>query len=373
MRTKSKVSIVKCEDYNQSEIDGALTRAVDLLGGIRGFVKGGDRVLLKPNLLAPQPPESGVCTHPTLVRAVIRLVKEAGGLPLVGDSPGGAVSTEKVYERSGIEKVAKEEGAELVKFDKVKEIEGIPIASLALEVDAVISIPKLKTHNLLPITGAIKNMFGVVPGLFKTKCHLLAPRPKEFAHLLVNIFSWVQPKLSIVDAVWAMEGEGPSAGNLRRLGLILASSDAVALDAVASYIVGLDPLDLLTTKEAHDRGIGQGELEAINVVGEDLEEVRFEDFQIPPVSIVSRLPGPVLRGAKRFVRHKPMVDKNKCRGCEVCVESCPVQAIRMDKTKPRFDYRKCILCLCCQEFCTQGAIYIEENILNKIGRLLLRY
>jgi len=301
------------------------------------------------------------------VKAVVRLVKKAGASPMVGDSPGGVVRAEEVYEKSGMKEVMDEEGVELVKFDQVvKSKDGIPIASLALESDVVISIPKLKTHNLFPITGAIKNIFGVVPGILKSKCHLIYPTPKDFARLLVDIFSWISPKLSIMDAVWAMEGRGPGAGDLRNLGLILASYDAVALDACASYIVGLDPFDLLTTREAHQRGLGQGDLSEIEIVGEEIDEVRVKDFRFPRIPIWYHVPSPFLRSVARFVKFWPVIDSAKCTGCKICLESCPVGAIGLGQERLVFDYKKCILCLCCHEFCPSGAISIEANLLGRV-------
>ncbi len=366
MRRDPKVSILRCKGYDQAEVDGAVNRAVDLLGGIESFIKKGDRILLKPNLLSARPPEAGVDTHPAVVKAVVRLVKRAGALPMVGDSPGGVVKAEEVYEKSGMKEVTDEEGVELVKFDQVKAKEGIPIASLALESDAIISIPKLKTHDLFPITGAIKNIFGVVPGIFKSKCHLIYPTPNDFARLLVNIFSWISPKLSIMDAVWAMEGRGPGAGDLRNLGLIIGSCDAVALDACASYIVGLDPFDLLTTREAHQRGLGQGDLSEIEIVGEEIDEVRVKDFRFPRIPIWHHVPSPFLRSVARFVKFWPVIDSAKCTGCKICLESCPVGAIGLQQERLVFDYKKCILCLCCHEFCPSGAISIERNLLGKM-------
>ncbi len=368
MSQHPRVSIVRCRGYGAAEVEAAVGRSLELLGGIQTFVEEGDRVLIKPNLLSARPPESCVDTHPAVVRAVVRLVKKAKALPVVGDSPGGVVRAEDVYERSGIKKVAVEEGAELVKFDQVKEIEGIPIATSALDADLVISLPKLKTHDLFPITGAVKNILGVVPGIFKTKLHLLFPTPKDFAHLLAKIFSWISPKLSIMDAVRAMEGRGPAAGDPRDLGLILASSDAVALDACASYIVGLVPSDLLTTKEAHQRGLGKGDLAEIEIVGESIDEVRVRDFRFPRISLWHKAPGPILRSVTRFVKFRPTIDPDKCTGCKICLESCPVGAIEFRRGKSTFDYKKCILCLCCHEFCPQGAIYIRENILGKAIR-----
>lgn len=362
---RPKVSVVKCNGYDKKEVEDAVTRAIELLGGIRAFVKQGEEVLLKPNLLSASPPESAVCTHPSVVRAVIKLVKEAGARSIVGDSPGGAVNIEEVWQRSGVKEVAEAEGVELARFDEIKNMESVPVSSLALEVDSVISIPKLKTHNLFPITGAVKNIFGVVPGLYKSRAHLIRPHPRDFASFLVDIFSWVRPSLSIMDAVWSMEGEGPCAGQVRKTGLILASSDAVALDAVVSRIIGLEPLDLLTTREAAKRGLGEGDPDKIEVVGEAVDKVKVEDFKFPKVPIWHHAPPPLLRILAKLGGFKVEVDPSKCSGCGLCGESCPAGAIELKEGIPVFNSKKCILCLCCREFCPQGAVYIKRNIFVK--------
>ena len=214
---KSYVSIVKCNTYEIDEAEKAVKKSIELLGGIEKFIKPASTVLLKPNLLSARTPDEGVNTHPEIVRAVACCVRAVTPNILVGDSPGGWTlrDIDIVYEKSGINKVCKEEGLKPVKFDKAIEINGFPIAAATKEVDFIISIPKLKTHSTTILTGAIKNTFGMVVGLHKAKCHLKAPDPNEFASLLVKIFGLVTPVLSIMDGVVGMEGEGPAAGNLR--------------------------------------------------------------------------------------------------------------------------------------------------------------
>jgi uncharacterized protein (DUF362 family)/Pyruvate/2-oxoacid:ferredoxin oxidoreductase delta subunit len=363
---KPKVAIVRCRDYNPLNLYQAISEAIDLIGGFSLFINKGDKVLLKPNLLAARSPETAVDTHPEVVRAVIRLTQEAGGIPLVGDSPGGCIKVEEVYEISGIKKICKEESVRLIKFERLKEIDGVPVAREALEVDKIISIPKFKTHSLTLITGAIKNVFGVVPGIFKSECHRLHPHVKDFTKLLVNIFSLLHPSVSIMDGIVAMEGNGPASGEIRDLGLIITSSDAIALDSVASSIVGLNPLDVPTTQEAYIRGLGEARLERIEVVGESLEGVKVKDFRLPKTSILSYLPCSLLNILSHLIQFRPKINRNKCKQCNLCFNSCPVRAIEPCSYGYRIDYHRCILCLCCNEVCPYQAVFISKGPLAKI-------
>jgi len=363
----SKVSLVRCASYEREEVFNRVRKSIDLLGGMSSFVKSGNQVFIKPNLLAAKPPESGIDTHPEVVRAVIRLVKEQGGIPSVGDSPGGSVKKmDDVYEKSGIKKVCEEEKAQLIKFDKIEMFGGIPIASCAREADCFISLPKFKTHELTVLTAAVKNVFGLVPGLFKTECHKFAPNVIKFSSLLVDIFSFARPHLSVVDGIVGMEGEGPgAAGTLRKIGLIAASADAVSIDAVLAVIMGIKPFDVPTTSIAHRRGLGKGNLTQIDIVGEDINRLKQVGFKLPKTTILHRMPNLPLRALASLIKLKPAVDKGRCTGCGLCAESCPVDALRMEKGRPVFNYSKCIRCLCCHEFCPENAIYIKENFLAR--------
>ncbi len=367
---KSKVSLIRCNSYNSQDVYDAVKACVDLLGGIGSIVRSDARVLIKPNLLGAKPPESGIDTHPEVVRAVISLVKEAGGYVQVGDSPGGSVKKmADVYAISGIGQVCQEEGVEIVNFDQVKMIKGIPIAKAPLEADVFISVPKFKTHELMILTGGVKNVFGVVPGLFKTECHKLAPGPSSFARLLVDIYSFSRPHLSVIDGIIGMEGEGPgAAGTLRKLNLIAASTDAVSLDAVLACIAGLEPFDIPTTREAHRRQLGIGRMENIEVLGDDLSDFIQPDFKLPKTTMYHHVPNSLLRLFAVLLKIKPQVKLDKCKSCGVCVKSCPMGAISDENGTIKFDYSKCILCLCCHEFCPENAIFIKESIFHRIIR-----
>ena len=296
---KSKVSVVKCDKYNEKELISGLRNSLDLIGGISYFIKKDDKVLIKPNLLSASTPDTGIDTHPEFVRAAIKIIKETKAKVYLGDSPsvwGSPEDIDLVYEKSGIKRVAEEENVNLVKLNKVSMKSNYPFSSLIDECNRIVSLPKFKTHDLMTLTGAVKNLFGLIPGLYKTELHKRALHAEDFSRILVDIYSIVKPTLSIVDGIVAMEADGPaSGGKLRNLGLIFASSDAVALDSVLSIIMGLKPADILSTKEAYRRGLGSMNLDDIEVLGEKIEDLVVDDYKLPQVSFLNRIPRPFLK------------------------------------------------------------------------------
>lgn len=366
----SKVSIVKCKDYSSEKIIDAIFRAVDLLGGIKTFVKETDYVLIKPNLLSARSPEEAVTTHPEIVRAVIRLVKIAGARPIIGDSPGNFFTIRDVnfvYEKTGIKSVAEEENAELVRFDKFRLINGYPIAEAALNVSSIISLPKLKTHALTVMTGAIKNSFGLIPGLFKLECHRNKPKPRDFVKILLDIFEIIRPRLSIMDGVLAMEGDGPASGSPREVGLVLASNDCVSLDSVVSELVGLPLHRDLVINEAKRRGIGETNIDNIEILGERIEDVKIKDFRLPKTAFgVNLLPKFMADIFTWAVDFKPVIDEKLCTKCNVCKNSCLVGAIIINEETSHIDDRLCVKCFCCHEVCPYKAIIIKRNFFTNL-------
>ncbi|MDD5495804.1 MAG: DUF362 domain-containing protein [Candidatus Omnitrophica bacterium] len=362
----TKVAIVRCEDYGGERVFDAVKRAIDLVGGIEKFVKPGMKVLLKPNLLSPRPPEDAVDTHPEVVRAVVRLVKDTGAVPIIGDSPGGyGKNVDEVFDVSGMRKMAQEEGVELVKFTSSKFVDGIPISRYMFDCDCVISIPKLKTHCITVLTAAIKNMFGTVTGVYKAECHSRALKDEDFAKTIAKVYSVSKPHLTIIDAIVAMEGDGPSAGKARKMNLVMAGDDAVAIDAVIAKIMGLIPFDILVTKEASAMGLGEADLAQIELAGDDIGTFVAKDFKLSRATPLRFLPRPVAKAIGNFVRFKPYIDIETCTGCNLCKISCPVDAITSDKNICRINYKKCVRCLCCHEVCPYKAISIRRNALTR--------
>ncbi|MDD4893696.1 MAG: DUF362 domain-containing protein [Candidatus Omnitrophica bacterium] len=367
----AKVSIVKCKDYEPGRVLEATRRAVDLIGGISSFIRPKSRVLVKPNLLMAIEPESAVDTHPEVVRAAIKILKDINCVIYVGDGPSAfgseAENIDEVHRRSGMKKICEEEDVELVKFDKRRWRGKFPLSTWPDDCDYVLNLPKLKTHNFMLMTAAIKNLFGLVSGTFKTELHKKYFPPHEFARIVVDIYEKVNPALTIIDSVLTMEGDGPgSSGEPRNTGLILAGSDCVALDTVSALIMGLNPFDVLITKEASIRGLGVSDINSISIVGQRLDSVIGEPFKLPATSMVRKIPRPVIEIVKKFIRYYPHVKHDNCTRCLACVEACPSKVISLEKNRITIKYAKCIACFCCQEVCPSAAIKVRKSILAKM-------
>ena len=362
-----KVALIKCPDYASDKVFDSVKRCVDLVGGIESFVRHGTKVLIKPNLLSAREPEEAVDTHPEVVRAVARLVKAAGATPLVGDSPGGyGANIDEIFERSGMRDLAKEEGVELVKFTTSKFVDGIPFTRYLFDCDTVISVPKLKTHGVTVLTAAIKNMYGTVTGLYKAECHSKAPKESDFAKVIAKVYSIAKPHLTILDGIVAMEGDGPSGGKARNMSLIMAGADAVAIDACAAAIIGLNPLDVAVTKEAFKDGLGEADLDKIELTGDPIADFITVDFKLPQTTALKLIPRSIINGIAGLIKFKPYIDINVCTRCNLCKITCPVNAIEIDRDFCKIDYKKCVRCLCCHEVCPYKAIYIKRNMLTKL-------
>jgi uncharacterized protein (DUF362 family)/ferredoxin len=370
---KSSVSIVRCQSYDEEEVLKGLRKAIGLLEGIEHFVQKGNRVLLKPNLLLGKAAEKAVTTHPSIVKGMIEIVREAGGIPIVGDSPsvGGLVRT---AEKAGIKRVADETNCPLVEFDRPvlsakgagRHFKQLEIDQAILEVDVVINLPKWKTHGNTLLTLGVKNLFGCIPGPRKALWHLRAGENRKlFAQVLVDLYRVVRPSLTVLDGIVGMEGNGPNSGRPIPLGLILASSDALSIDQVVCDLLGISREALLTNRVAFEQGIGR---DGIEVLGERVEDVRIPHFQFPPLSEADwNLPGFIRKALKNALSTKPVIEDEKCVLCNRCVEICPPKALTKKAKRFTFDYGKCIRCFCCQEVCSEGAITIEPGWALKLA------
>jgi len=370
----SKISIVRCKSYDPSLILAATRNAFDLIGGINNYIRPKSKVLVKPNLLMAKEPEFGITTHPEVVRAVVKILKEIHCKIFIGDSPsawGNQVeNVEEVYVRTGVKRIAQEEGIEIVKFDKRRWRGDFPLTTWLDSCDYLVSIAKFKTHDLTILTGAIKNLFGLVPDIHKMKLHLKYFDVKDFSRILVDIYEETKPALTIIDGVMAMQGDGPAtSGKLRDIGLLFAGVDCVALDSILALIMGLKPYDILTNKEAAQRGLGIADINSIQILGEKLENIIGGPFKLPTTSIKKKIPRPIIHIAKRLIRFFPKVNHHNCTQCGACIQACPTKVMSMKNNRIVINYSRCIFCFCCQEVCPSTAINIEKSLIAKLLKL----
>jgi len=372
----SEVSIIKCREYSNEAVYRSVRDLLFSLGGMARFVKKGERILLKPNLLTAKPIDAAVTTHPSVVRALALLVREAGGVPLIGDSPGFG-SAKKVAEKCGVMDVAKDLDVPFLELKTPVTVENpqglvfkrLEIAKEALDVDGIINIPKLKTHAQMFLTMGVKNIFGCVPGKKKAQWHLTAGVDASFfAGIILDIYLYLKPRLTVIDAIVSMEGNGPASGEPKKTGFLCASSDSVALDRAVVEILGRKPAEVPILKRAMEFNIKETDLARIKILGEKIEDMHVASFNFPPpmsVNFAEILPGFLERRLRKSLTSRPDIDRQSCTLCNICVEVCPAEM--MSKTgRIIIDYDGCIRCYCCQEMCPQGAISVKEGWLKKI-------
>jgi len=367
------VSLIRCPDYDYKSVKRAVRDSIELLGGLNSIIQGGEKVLLKPNLLSPKTVEKAVTTHPMVVKAIGELVKEAGGRPYIWDSPSIG-STTWVAKKSGISQIADEinipvlEDKEIVTLNAPKDFifTSFEIAKNVLDADLIINIPKLKTHSMMTLTLAVKNLFGVIPGFRKARWHLIAGN-KFFARMLIELYLLVKPKLNIIDGRVGMEGNGPGNGIPKKIGLIAASFNALALDRVLVEVLNLDPEIVPTLKEAKRSDLEGWELNKIDIMGYPIDSVKTKRFKLPEhMDVQWGLPRPIKRVLKDTVTVRPYIDLKLCKLCKSCYDICPGNAISIIDDKPIIDYNECIRCFCCQEVCPEGAVKIKKGLFLKI-------
>ena len=379
---KSKVAIVRCGSYDTEEVRKAVSRGLELMGGAETFVKQGEKILLKVNLLVGEVPEKCVNTHPSVFRAVAELFAAEGAIVQYGDSPGFG-APHAAAKKAGIADVADELKLEPADFKEGREVffeqgnqnKSFYIANGVLDADGLISLPKMKTHGLERFTGAIKNQFGCVVGMRKGEFHVKLPDATDFARMLVDLNSFIKPRLYIMDGIMAMEGNGPRGGTPRAMNVLLFSTDPVALDATASRMINLNPLYVPTTLVGGQTDAGTFKEENIEIVGDALKDFICMDFNVErtPVKTVKR--NRVNTFLNNRLISKPVIIEEKCTQCGTCVHSCPVEGkavnwLNGDKTKaPVYDYKKCIRCYCCQEMCPESAIILKDPMIIKVGKI----
>ncbi len=379
MAGKSIVALVPCDSYDDSMVEAAVREGIDLIGGTERFVRAGEKILLKPNVLVGSAPEKCVCTHPAVLRATAMAFRNAGAVLSCGDSSavGGCALNMRL---AGLKAVTDEltipladfSGGSVVHHSDALLYHQFTIAAGVQAADGLVSLCKLKTHALTRMTGAVKNQFGCIPGMLKAQQHSRLPNAYDFATMLVDLNTLLKPRLYIMDAVMAMEGNGPRGGDPRKIGLLIFSDDPIALDATACRLIDLDPELVPTMKPGEKAGLGTYHMENIEIRGASIEQFVCRDFNAvrkPPDRLKGGRMGALF---KQYATPRPVIDSARCTRCGTCVRACPVQpgAVHWrteEKTSPPvYDYQRCIRCFCCQEVCPEGAISIETPWLGKL-------
>ena len=374
----TEVSIVRCAEYTQDECTRALTQVLEPLGGLE-WVQPGMKIVIKANLVSAMKPDKAATTHPALLAALTRLLIARGASVVIGDSPGGlynAAFLNRVYAATGMHEA--EEAGAVLNHNFSQNTADFPEAHIAKhftytayldEADAIISFCKLKSHGMMSLSAATKNLFGVIPGTMKPEYHFRYPDPMDFAGMIVDLNSYFKPRLFLVDAVQTMEGNGPTAGTPRYMGALLAGTDCHRVDLVCAKLIGLDPMAVPTLRAAADFGLCPERADEVEVSG-SVGDFAISDFKRierkRSLQFESILPGKAgkLFGkiAQKALRSSPRLQKSECVGCGLCANVCPAKAIEIVEKKACIDKSKCIRCFCCQEFCPKGAMKVHRPL-----------
>lgn len=376
----NKVFWYKCEKYDENLIFDAYNEIL-VRPGLLDFVESGMKIGIKVNLVGNFGPDKAATTHPLLVKVLCKLLIERGAKVTIGDSPGGLFTEsvlKSIYKGTGFH-ICEESGAKLnydvstsiLKVDK-HVVKSLDVSNWLLEQDVLINFSKLKSHGMMALSASVKNMFGIVPGVLKPEYHYRYPNHDDFANMLIDINEVFNCKLNLIDGIIAMEGNGPTQGEPRLIGALLAATKPYPLDVVACKIIDLNIDNVYTVTESMKRGLTT-DFEHIEL-NHPIDEIIVKDFK-------NILPGKSMEFSEKFkgpfgkiinpiiakvLTVKPKVKKKECIGCNKCANICPVNAIEMVNKKPVINRDKCIRCFCCQEFCPVGAMKAHKNFIVKI-------
>lgn len=372
---KSLVALVPCENYDEENVYKAISKGIELIGGIDNLINKNEKILVKPNLLSGSNPEKTITTNPAVFEAVLRYLKEKEYTNIsYGDSPAGVYKMEEIVKVTKLKDKADKYNIKLGDFENYKTVNNpngkvakkFTLCNGVIDADAIISVSKMKTHALENITGAIKNQYGCIYSNRKALGHAKYPNSNIFARMLIDLNLYLKPRLYIMDGIIAMEGNGPASGDPVPMKTILVSKDPVALDSVFSILIDLNPEYVPTNVYGDKYDLGTMDFNKIDIVTLDgilsVDEI-FNKYGNPNF-VVNRkkrsfwnIRSLLHKANKRM--HKPVVDLNLCIACGKCEETCPVKGKAVHSgngNKAKYDYAKCIRCYCCQEICPAKAI-----------------
>ena len=369
---RNRVWLAQCPDYGQS-LEEKIEKAFDALQ-VWDKIRPGMKVVLKPNLVMSSKPEQAIITHPAFTAAVGKCVQKAGGRVVIAESPGGPytpAAMKAMFRATGYRDMAEACGFTLytdcksreVTLPQAKRCRELSVVEPFLDRDYLIDLPKLKTHSMVGFSGAVKNLFGTVPGLQKPELHCRFPEREPFSEMLCDLCHFLGPDLSLMDGIWAMEGNGPTVGRRRDLYVIAGSESPWALDVAAASLVGLEPEKITMLREGHERGYGPLDLSELELVGDPMETLLAPDFlkaEASSTDFIDRLPKFLRPAAKKLATPYPRIDKKRCVGCGKCAESCPQHTISLRDGKAVIRYQNCIRCFCCHEMCPKHVVQIKR-------------
>ena len=369
---RNRVWLAQCPDYGQS-LEEKIEKAFDALQ-VWDKIRPGMKVVLKPNLVMSSKPEQAIITHPAFTAAVGKCVQKAGGRVVIAESPGGPytpAAMKAMFRATGYRDMAEACGFTLytdcksreVTLPQAKRCRELSVVEPFLDRDYLIDLPKLKTHSMVGFSGAVKNLFGTVPGLQKPELHCRFPEREPFSEMLCDLCHFLGPDLSLMDGIWAMEGNGPTGGQRRDLHVIAGSESPWALDVAAASLVGLEPEKIVMLREGHERGYGPLDLSELELVGDPMETLLAPDFlkaEASSTDFIDRLPKFLRPAAKKLATPYPRIDKKRCVGCGKCAESCPQHTISLREGKAVIRYQNCIRCFCCHEMCPKHVVQIKR-------------
>lgn len=367
-----KVSVLSCDSYNTLKLDKIIERHFVLLESEKQIIHPGDNVVIKPNLVMRRRPEEATTTHPEFIAAIVRAVKRRGGNAIIAESGGGPytkATLRALYSGTGIEEIAQREGAELnfdtgstpVVANDTHVCSSFDIINPVVNADVVISAAKLKTHGQMTYSGAVKNIFGTIPGLMKPEFHYRYPQKPAFGEMIVDLCETVKPAISLIDGIVGMEGNGPTGGTPKELGVTLAALNPHALDLYACSLIGFEPKDIPTLCSAINRGLCPEDVSELEILGDvDAKHSNFKEPDSISLDFVEKMPEFIRKPLQKLFTPRPSINNKVCVGCGKCAESCPEHTIKIVNRKAKIDYSKCIKCFCCHEMCPKRAINIKR-------------
>ena len=374
------VALRSCQSYEYNQVNQQFEKLIQDIGGLHKYINKNSTVFIKLNLVIKKHPDEMATTHPMVLKVVAKHLLNHGCKVIVGDSPVGPytkAALKSIYKTCGIESVCEELDIELnydisevkVNNPNGKLLKYLTVIEPITKVDHVINLCKLKTHAMATFTGGVKNLFGVIPGVQKAQYHFKMPEVVDFTDALVDICSYVNPSLTIMDGIIGMEGEGPTAGNPRKVGVLLASPSPYAIDVVACKVINLNPNKVPTVQRCIERNLIKEDFSDICILGDNIDDMVIKDFKIPQNKSISFLRGMIPKNLEVYINKKlagkPVINYKKCVKCGKCSKVCPPGVISMECGFPSIDLDNCIRCFCCHELCPKKAVDLKRPFIFK--------